>query len=51
MSGSTDSSVKLWDLESGSKTPLDSLTGFKDTVSEIQSNEDQIIVGSLDGIL
>lgn len=49
--GSADATVKLWDLESGSWVPLETLKGFKDSVSCVEITADQIVTSSLDGYL
>ena len=46
--GSADATVKLWDLESGSWVPLETLKGFKDSVSCVEIKADQIVTSSLD---
>jgi mitogen-activated protein kinase organizer 1 len=51
MSGSEDASAKIWDTRSHSSEPIQTLNQFKDTVISIKSSRDQIVAGSLDGVL
>jgi WD40 repeat protein len=39
-SASSDATVKLWDMESGSRVALETLNGFKDSVSCVEITND-----------
>jgi mitogen-activated protein kinase organizer 1 len=49
-SGSLDSTVALWDLKSRSSTrPIQRLTEFRDSVTQVKIKGTQIVASSLDG--
>jgi len=49
--GSYDTTISCWDLRSNSYKPLQTITGFKDSVSGVVSTDDSIIASSVDGTL
>ena len=49
ISGSYDSTVRLWDTKSQSNKPLMQLSEAKDSVSSVKVAEHEIITGSIDG--
>ncbi len=51
VSGSYDSTVRLWDTKSQSTKPLMQLSEAKDSVSTVKVVEHEIIAGSIDGRL
>jgi len=48
VSGSYDSTVKIWDLEARNSRPLQTLFDFQDSVTNVWVTSDQIIWGSVD---
>jgi len=51
VSGSYDCSVKIWDLKSQSKDPVQTLSGAKDSITKVVVLSDKIISTSVDGRL
>jgi mitogen-activated protein kinase organizer 1 len=52
LTGSDDSTAKLWDLRSNSRTPLQILNEFQDSVTSVHIIDNQKLLGtSLDGIV
>lgn len=49
VSGSYDSTVRLWDLKAHSYKPLDVIKHCKDSVSKVIVNKHEILVSSIDG--
>lgn len=49
VSGSYDSTVKLWDTKARSERPLMTLSEAKDSVSTIDVSGTEIVAGSIDG--
>ena len=49
VTGSYDSTVRIWDLKSHSFRSIDVIKSCKDSVSSIVVNKWEIIVGSIDG--
>ena len=48
VSGSYDSTVKIWDFEARNSRPIQTLFDFQDSVTSIWVSSDQIICGSVD---
>ena len=51
ISGSYDTSVRIWDNKSNSNHPIDKIKGFKDSVCKVKVDGFEIIAGSMDGTL
>ncbi|KAH6655025.1 WD40-repeat-containing domain protein [Truncatella angustata] len=49
VSGSLDTSVRIWDLKSGSFKPVQTLTEARDSVSAVVVRDAEIIAGCVDG--
>ena len=49
VTGSYDSTVKMWDTKSRSERPLMTLTDAKDSISSVQVTGWEIVAGSVDG--
>lgn len=49
VSGSLDTSVRIWDLKSGSFKPIQVLTEARDSVSAVVVRGSEIVTGSVDG--
>ena len=49
VSGSYDCSVRLWDLKSQSRDPIQTLTHAKDSISKVIVLDDKILSASVDG--
>jgi mitogen-activated protein kinase organizer 1 len=48
VSGSYDSTVKIWDMEARNSRPLQTLFDFQDSVTDVCVTSDQIIASSVD---
>lgn len=49
--GSYDTTITCWDLRAANHKPMQTITGFKDSVSSLVCTEDSIIAGGVDGSL
>jgi len=49
ISGSYDTTVKCWDNRSNSYEPLQTIKGFKDSISQVISKDFQIVTACMDG--
>ena len=49
ISGSYDSTIRLWDTRSQNRSPIQILDSAKDSITSVQSWEWQILSGSVDG--
>jgi mitogen-activated protein kinase organizer 1 len=47
--GSYDQSVRVWDLKSHTRTPIQVINCFSDSVTSVVLSRDEIVTGCVDG--